>query len=280
MQINWFTVIAQVLNFFLLVWLLKRFLYKQILGAIDEREKKIVSQIEEANTNKAEAKKEREEFEQKNEAFEKEKKERMLKVSTDAETEGRKLLEKVRSDAEALRSKLEKALIETQVNLNKEIAERTQKEVFSIARKALSDLASVSLEEQSANIFIQRINELGEKEKKEFREAFQSAKNPILVKSTYGLPDKQQADIKKSINEIVGADASLIFQTTTELISGIELSANGYKFSWSISEYLSTLEKSIAETLSKQLNEKPGQKAEAESAKPAATEETPATEKK
>ena len=41
MQIDWFTVIAQVLNFFILVFLLKRFLYKPILKAIDEREGKI-----------------------------------------------------------------------------------------------------------------------------------------------------------------------------------------------------------------------------------------------
>ena len=41
MPINWFTVVAQVINFLILVWLLKRFLYKPILHAIDEREKGI-----------------------------------------------------------------------------------------------------------------------------------------------------------------------------------------------------------------------------------------------
>ena len=40
MKINWFTVIAQLVNFLILVWLMKRFLYKPILNAIDEREKK------------------------------------------------------------------------------------------------------------------------------------------------------------------------------------------------------------------------------------------------
>ena len=38
MPINWFTVAAQAINFLILVWLLKRFLYKPILHAIDERE--------------------------------------------------------------------------------------------------------------------------------------------------------------------------------------------------------------------------------------------------
>ena len=38
MLIDWFTVGAQALNFVILVWLLKHFLYKPILNAIDVRE--------------------------------------------------------------------------------------------------------------------------------------------------------------------------------------------------------------------------------------------------
>ena len=41
MTIDWFTVGAQIVNFIVLVWLLKRFLYKPVLAAIDAREKRI-----------------------------------------------------------------------------------------------------------------------------------------------------------------------------------------------------------------------------------------------
>ena len=43
MLIDWFTVGAQGINFVILVWLLKHFLYKPILGAIDAREKHIAA---------------------------------------------------------------------------------------------------------------------------------------------------------------------------------------------------------------------------------------------
>ena len=62
MNINWFTVIAQVINFLILVWLLKKFLYKPILNAIDEREKKIADKIKDADAQKALAHKEEENF--------------------------------------------------------------------------------------------------------------------------------------------------------------------------------------------------------------------------
>ena len=53
MLIDWFTVGAQALNFLILVWLLKRFLYKPILHAIDEREKGIAAQLASSEANPA-----------------------------------------------------------------------------------------------------------------------------------------------------------------------------------------------------------------------------------
>jgi F-type H+-transporting ATPase subunit b len=52
MLIDWFTVGAQVVNFLILVWLLKRFLYKPILHAIDERERRIAKELADADTKK------------------------------------------------------------------------------------------------------------------------------------------------------------------------------------------------------------------------------------
>jgi hypothetical protein len=51
MLIDWFTVGAQIVNFLILVWLLKRFLYKPILDAIDAREKRIAAELADADTN-------------------------------------------------------------------------------------------------------------------------------------------------------------------------------------------------------------------------------------
>jgi F-type H+-transporting ATPase subunit b len=249
MKINWFTVIAEVINFLILVWLLRRFLYKPVLKAIDEREKKIASQLNDAKAKETEAKKEQDEFARKNETFDKEKKELMDKAVAETNEERQKLLEAARNEATALRSKLEKSLKEMQENLNRDIAQKTQQEVFAIARKTLTDLASLSLEEQSTNIFIKRLNDLKKEEKQQFIEAFKSVSNPILLQSAFDLPEKQQTEIKSAVNEVLGAKTQFQFKTAPELISGIELTSNGYKLDWSISEYLNSLQKNILETL-------------------------------
>jgi len=249
MKINWFTVIAQVINFLVLVWLLKKFLYKPILNAIDEREKKIAAQIKDADDKKTAAIKEQDDFKKKNEDFDQQKKVLMDKTVADANAEKDKLLETAKNDANTLRFNLEKSAKENQENQNIAIAQKTQKQVFDITRKALTDIASISLEEQSANTFIKRLNESKDDEKKQFIDAFKSNGNAILVRSAFNLLEKQRGEINNAVDTILGTNTQLQFKTTPELISGIELTTNGYKLAWSFSEYLNSLEKNIAEKM-------------------------------
>ena len=69
MKIDWFTVAAQALNFLILVWLMKRFLYKPVLDAIDQREKAVAAAVADAEAKKAEAAKDRDLFKRKNDDF-------------------------------------------------------------------------------------------------------------------------------------------------------------------------------------------------------------------
>jgi F-type H+-transporting ATPase subunit b len=257
MKINWFTVIAQIINFFVLVWLLRRFLYKPVLKAIDERENKIASELKDAKAKETEAKKEQAEFLKRNEKFDQQKKKLMDNVIAETNGEREKLLEDARNEAAVLRSKLGKSLDAMQENLEHDIAQKTQEEVFAIARKTLKDLASMSLEEQSVNIFINRLKKLKNEEKKKLTDAFKSGSDSILVQTAFDLPSKQQTEIKSTVNEILGTKTQFQFKTVPKLISGIELTSNGYKLAWNISEYLSSIQKSISETMKAELKEEP-----------------------
>ena len=148
MPIDWFTVVAQAINFLILVWLLKRFLYKPILHAIDEREKGIAAQLAQAEAKKAEAQQERDDFQHKNEAFDQERAALLKKATDEAKAERQRLLDEARKDADSLRAKRQEALRNEQRNLSQEITRWTQKQVFAITRKTLADLATTSLEER------------------------------------------------------------------------------------------------------------------------------------
>src|SRR5271165_4877827 len=110
MLIDWFTVAAQAVNFLILVWLMKRFLYKPILHAIDEREKRIATELANAGKKKAEAQKESDDFKHKNEEFDKQRAALLSKATDDAKAERQRLLDEARKAADALSAKRREAV--------------------------------------------------------------------------------------------------------------------------------------------------------------------------
>jgi F-type H+-transporting ATPase subunit b len=148
MLIDWFTVGAQALNFLILVWLMKRFLYKPILDAINARETLVAKQLAEASTKMDEAQRQRDEFARKNDDLDRQRAALIAKATDEADAERRRLLEEGRKTAETQSARRREALTNDARNLDRAIRRRTQQEVFSIARKALTDLAAASLEER------------------------------------------------------------------------------------------------------------------------------------
>jgi F-type H+-transporting ATPase subunit b len=249
MPIDWFTVAAQAINFLILVWLLKRFLYKPILQAIDQREKGIATQLAQAEAKRAEAQKQCDDFQHKNEAFDQERASLLKKAEEEANAQRQRLLEDARKAADSLRTKRQEALQSEQRNLGQEIIRRTQKEVFAVTRRALTDLANVSLEQRMTEVFIERLRALSGAAKEQLAVALKASPQPARVCSAFDLPAAQRGAIENAIKETFATQAKVQFETAPQVVSGIELSASGQKLAWSIAEYLSTLQKSTAELL-------------------------------
>jgi len=227
MLIDWFTVGAQALNFLILVWLMRRFLYKPILNAIDAREKLIVAELADADAKRSDAKKERDEFIQKNEAFDKERASLLSKAKDEVVAERQMLLDEARHEADSLRAKREEALRVDADNLNQSISNRATKEVFAIVRKTLSDLAAVSLEERVGEVFTRRLREMDDQAKETMGKALKLNASSALIRSAFELSLDQRAAIQNALNETFSAEIAVQFETAPNLISGIELIANG-----------------------------------------------------
>src|ERR1035437_8705858 len=273
MLIDWFTVAAQAVNFLILVWLMKRFLYKPIRHAIDEREKRIATELANADAKKAEAQKEHDEFQHKNAEFDQQRVALLSKATDDAQAERQRLLDEARKAAVALSSKRQETLRNEEHNLHQAIRRRTQQEVFAIARKALTDLATTSLEERLGEVFTRRLREMDGKAKAGLAEALKTASDPVLVRSAFDLPEEQRAAIQNALNETFSAKIRVRFETAPDLVSGIELTANGQKVAWSIADYLASLEKGVEELLKEK--DKPEAKPEVEPKPEAKAEPNP-----
>lgn len=245
MLIDWFTVGAQALNFLVLVWLLKRFLYKPVMGAIAAREEGIRKELADADAKKEQAKKDGDDFRTKNEEFDRERAGLLSKATDEAKVERQKLLDAARADADALSGKRRDALAAESADLSRELGRTARKEVYSVARKALSELASASLEERMAAVFAQRLRALDGQAKDDFAKALKSTSEPALVRSAFDLDESGRDLVRKALNETFSADVPVRFETSSDLLAGVEISTAGQKMAWSISEYLEVLEKDV-----------------------------------
>ena len=261
MLINWFTVGAQGLNFLILVGLLKHFLYKPILTAIDGREKRIAGDLADAAAKKLEAQKERDDFQNKKQELDKQRAGLLSKATDDAKVERERLMGEAQKAADAMSVKRSEALRKDAQNLNQAIARRAQQEVFAVARKVLADLATTSLEERLGAVFTRRLRALEGNAKAELAQAIKTASAPALVRSAFELPGEQRAVIQNALNETFSADVRLRFEVAPDLVSGIELTANGKRLDWSIAGYLASLERAVGELLKER--DKPEPKTEA-----------------
>jgi F-type H+-transporting ATPase subunit b len=241
--VDWFTVAAQLLNFTILVWLMKRFLYQPVLDAIAAREQKIAQELADAADTEAQAHRQRDAFQKKNQALD-EQRDQLLKEARQAADEERQRLQReARQAADAASATRAQAQLRDAEQLRSEITQRAQQQVFDISRRVLADLADVGLEQRMCEVFIQKLQALQGAALSTMGTALGAATeaDPVSLRSAFDLPEAQRAALQAAVDAVVGQPVALRFETRPELVSGLALSAGGQKLAWTIADYLGAL---------------------------------------
>jgi F-type H+-transporting ATPase subunit b len=252
MHINWFVFLAQIFNFLLLMYLLKRFLYGRILKAMDDREAKIAARFAEAEDLKVKANEEAVLYEKRNQMLN-ETKDRMLNEATMAADAKRKeLMEKVRVEVDQVKIRWQDMLSREQDAFFYDLRQRAAKELYATARKALRDLADADLEERIVDEFLRRVKALDEEKSIQMRKAISGGGNRVTIQSAFGIPALRRTQIEETLKKQITNGFTINYLQQPEIVSGIEMRVNGHKIAWSLNEYLETLVENLTETLQKE----------------------------
>jgi F-type H+-transporting ATPase subunit b len=251
MHLDWFTLVAQILNFFVLVWILKRFLYQPILKSMGERETHIRETIVQAEEEKKKAKAERVDLEHQNSEIAKQRDELLKQARNSAQEERQHLIEEARAEFEAARLKYQETLIREQHDLQQELSRQARIEVIAIAQRVLGDLADSEIQERMAHKFCQRLADLNDEEKNQLRRPLeQSPERIATIRHSVAMSPQIRETLQKSVTGILG-DLTLNFENKPALGCGIELAVDGQKVAWSVDDYMRSLEISLNEVLTK-----------------------------
>jgi F-type H+-transporting ATPase subunit b len=248
-RIDWFTFVAQVLNFLILVVLLRKFLYRPVLGVIEERRADIRRRVEEAEAEQERARLATEAAREREATLERERNERLHDVQVEAAAVRSDLLKEARAEAAEMRRTWAREVEREREAFLDELREGTRRQVYGAVRAALDELADASLERRAMDVLLSRLDAMDDVDRDALREAALRSDEPLLVRSRFELPESERRRIKDALAQLAPPDTPIRFEIEPEIGWGLELRAGDTKVGWSVESYVTELEERMEELL-------------------------------
>ncbi|HRW81112.1 MAG TPA: hypothetical protein P5285_10025 [Desulfomonilia bacterium] len=255
MHIDWFVFAAQIVNFFILVALLKFFLYDRIVKAMDARQARIASRLDEAERLKDEARARVVELEEKNQELVEKTGEMLNQASRDAQAERGRLMALVSQEAQQSRRRWRESLLRERQVFFEELRSKAGEFMFATIRRILKDLADEDLEDRMVQVFTRLVRGIDAGQQELLKRSLDSGTPEITLRSAFELKPDQRRKILDAIGPYVSTDVAYRYEVSDSPLAGIELMTHGYRLAWSIGDHLAALEEDFSRTLREELPE-------------------------
>lgn len=249
MQVDWITVAAQIINFLVLVWLLKRFLYGPIIKAMDEREARIAERMRAAEKEREAAASETTRYREMQQEMEERRDQLMRAAQAEADGLRKSLQFDARKQVTNQHEEWLTDLAAEQTDFLDDVRERTAEAFSQMARRALGDLAGAELDEQIVRRFERTLRELSDDELDKIKSFARRDDAQVVVRTGFDLSAKRRNELSMTIKELLSADVGIVFEHSPTLICGVELRAGGQLVRWSLDSFLDGMEGDLREAL-------------------------------
>lgn len=245
MQVDWLTVGAQWINFLVLMWLLRRYLYRPIVEAMDRRRRAIEANMAEARAQAEQAAEEAREYRDKLGALEAHRAHLMAAAREEAERERERLTASARAELADLKRQWRHEVEREKNEFRRALRLNFGRWVAAAARKALHDLTSLELEQALFAHFLRRLQCLPESDKR-----LLAAAGVITLASSAELSAPARAQFVASLHAALAAAPTVHFEPLPDSPCGMRLSTPTYTLEWSLEQYFAALEDDLEQALS------------------------------
>ena len=249
MLIDWFTVGAQIINFLILVLLLKKFLYGPIIQVMAAREGKIQAQLTEADTRRRQAAAAESLAQQHLQDLENKRQALAAQVEVEVAQQKNALMESARQEVGQYRQGWLQSLAREKAALAQTIQNSCSLQAFTLARAILRELGDVSVEERCLQVFFAKLAQLSPADERAFRASLPESGQAAVVASPFPLTEPQQAQILAALQAKFGSQVTIQFQTDPGLIAGLEVKTRSQKIAWTAEHSLHNLQEKVMEQL-------------------------------
>ena len=249
MQIDWLTVIAQIVNFLVLVWLLQRFLYRPITRAMARREERIESLMAEARATREAAEAEARDVRGEQKALDMRRDEMLSEARDEAAALRAKLEKDIHEEIEAKRGTWHAHLQDEREEFTAQLRHRAGHQVIDIVGRVLRDYAGSDIAGQVAGTFGEQLATLDEDARDKLRRAAERAEVPARVESSIALPPGARSRITRAIHDCVASDIKVEYHEDADLLLGVRLTIGEQTVEWSAARFLHRLESTLDEVI-------------------------------
>ena len=243
MLIDWFTVVAQIVNFLVLVALMKHFLYGRLLRAIDEREAGIAARLAEADQKNHTAEEQMRKVSDQIREAEQFRIRTISDVQKEAEEEHKQLVLKARESVRALEARWREDLDREKAAFLDELRRRAASEILSISRRALADLACADVQQCAGQNFLEKLRSVDVEKLRTI------SAGELSIQSAAELSTETRRRIQEALESRLGTVLNVRFEQAPAMAWGLELRGNGQRMGWDPSTYLDSLEERLKATL-------------------------------
>jgi len=250
--INWFTVFAQMLNFLILVALLRGVLYQPILKVMRKRQALLEERWQEAERLQAEAQQTCLAYEEQQQEFQRQQAALLVEARAATEQDRQHQLAQLRQEIDEQRAAWQTDLHREQDAFLRTLRQKVIHQTYAIARQALTDLANADLERQIVQVFCDRLRRLDDPQRQAIAQTLSQTHQPILIHSSYELPSDLRQKVIDELHSQFSISHPVEFVTASNLLCGIEIKLTGQEILWSLDTYMQTLEQRLSNALTQE----------------------------
>jgi F-type H+-transporting ATPase subunit b len=224
MELNWSTFALEILNFLVLVWILKRFLYKPVLNVIAQRRALIEQARSESERLKSEAQSLRERYESRLADWEREKEKARTELLDEIGGERVRLQDGLRASLEQEREKA-RALQERRIS---DLARQAEETAIALGgqfvARLLSRLVAPDLETRLVGLALEDLRGLPEEQRQAIRDACSKVEETIRVTSAFPLDQARRGALAAGLQQLVGRAVCIEWLEDSTLLAGVRIS--------------------------------------------------------
>ncbi len=228
MELNWSTFILEIINFLVLVWILKHFLYRPVLDVIARRRAGIEKTLQDAEAHHEEAEKLRQQYEGRLGEWEQERQQARSKLTEDIEAERTTKLSQLQTELELQQEKARVAEARRQSDSMRKMEETALEQGARFATRLLQHAAGPDTEARLIEMLLDDIKQLPDERMTALRNNVEQLPESIIVTTAYPLSGQQRQSIEQAVNKITRSDIPIEFQQNKNLLAGVRITIGAW----------------------------------------------------